>query len=137
MSLEELRKVRVDDLTPPYLRPLLMRNWERMLETGCVLSSDVDRPEGHYFGVSYYAMANVVPGRHMIAFATPGWPGSDGDTDADSEGRLPPHASALGVHLTPRELEVLGLAADGLHGPGVANELGLSSATTRTHFAPI
>lgn len=133
-SLEELRQLRADDLTPPYLRAVLVDNWERMLETGCVMSTEVERPEGHYLGLSYYQVANVLPGRHLLAFAPPGWPGTDGDADAE---RPLPSALGLGVHLTPRELQVLSLSADGLNGPGVANALGLSAATVRTHFAHI
>jgi DNA-binding NarL/FixJ family response regulator len=39
--------------------------------------------------------------------------------------------------LTPRETELLALAADGLSGPDIARELGVSPATVRTHFANI
>jgi PAS domain S-box-containing protein len=130
-TLEELRQLRADDLTPPYLLAVLVDNWERMLETGCVMSTEVERPEGHYLGLSYYQVANVLPGRHLLAFAPPGWPGTDGDEDGLA------HALASGAHLTPRELQVLTLSADGLNGPGVANALGLSAATVRTHFAHI
>jgi len=38
------------------------------------------------------------------------------------------------VRLTPRELELLQLAADGLSGPRIAEELVVSRATVRTHF---
>jgi DNA-binding NarL/FixJ family response regulator len=36
-------------------------------------------------------------------------------------------------HLTPREYEVLTLAAEGLTNPGIAYRLGLSNATVRGH----
>jgi ATP/maltotriose-dependent transcriptional regulator MalT len=39
--------------------------------------------------------------------------------------------------LTPRELELLQLAADGLGGPKIAEELVLSRGTVRTHFQNI
>jgi ATP/maltotriose-dependent transcriptional regulator MalT len=39
--------------------------------------------------------------------------------------------------LTPRELEVLSLAADGLGGLELAERLVLSPATVRTHFKNI
>jgi DNA-binding NarL/FixJ family response regulator len=39
--------------------------------------------------------------------------------------------------LTPRELELLQLAADGFCGPMIADELVLSRATVRTHFESI
>jgi DNA-binding CsgD family transcriptional regulator len=44
-------------------------------------------------------------------------------------------AGALGVPLTPRETEVLRLAARGLSGSEIAEELQLSSATVKTHLA--
>jgi ATP/maltotriose-dependent transcriptional regulator MalT len=39
--------------------------------------------------------------------------------------------------LTPREVEVLELAAEGRNGPMIAQELILSAATVRTHFGHI
>ncbi len=39
--------------------------------------------------------------------------------------------------LTPREQTVLQLAAEGLPGPAIAERLGLSYATVRTHFGHI
>jgi ATP/maltotriose-dependent transcriptional regulator MalT len=43
----------------------------------------------------------------------------------------------LSPSLTPREIEVLTLAADGLSGPELAEALVLSPATIRTHFKNI
>jgi ATP/maltotriose-dependent transcriptional regulator MalT len=45
-----------------------------------------------------------------------------------------PDPSAL---LTPREIEVLALAADGLSGPELARGLVLSPTTVNTHFKNI
>jgi DNA-binding CsgD family transcriptional regulator len=39
--------------------------------------------------------------------------------------------------LTPREQDVLQLAADDLSAPGIAEQLGLSPATVNTHFGHI
>jgi two-component system, NarL family, nitrate/nitrite response regulator NarL len=39
--------------------------------------------------------------------------------------------------ITPRERDVLQLAADGLSTPSIAQELSLSRATVRTHFGHI
>src|SRR5207302_452937 len=130
-TLEELRQLRVDDMTPPHLWPRLEAIWERMLETGCVMSHEVAPPGGSYLGITYYEMADVLPGRHVLAFVPAGWPVVDADAD--------PGAHGLQLHspLTPRECEVLGLAADGLTGPKIAKELVLSTATVRTHFAHI
>jgi DNA-binding NarL/FixJ family response regulator len=50
-----------------------------------------------------------------------------------------PDASGCGPArpLTPREIEVLALAAEGLSGPDLAETLALSSATVNTHFKNI
>lgn len=55
-------------------------------------------------------------------------PGKDG-----VEGETEPHP-APDPALTPRELEVLGLLADGLGTQGLAEKLGLSEATVRNHI---
>ena len=39
-----------------------------------------------------------------------------------------------GVSLTPREIELLALAAEGLNAPALAQRLMLSPSTVRTHF---
>jgi DNA-binding NarL/FixJ family response regulator len=43
--------------------------------------------------------------------------------------------AALRLPLSPRETEVLTLAAQGLAGPAIAVKLSLSSATVKTHLA--
>jgi DNA-binding CsgD family transcriptional regulator len=129
-TLEQLRQLRVDDLTPPHLWPLLESNWERMLETGRVVSYEV-APQGSYMGLSYYGIADVLPARHLLAFAVGGSPIAGREPDASRSG------STIGSPLTRRERQVLELAADGLNGPSIAKELVLSTATVRTHFAHI
>jgi PAS domain S-box-containing protein len=63
-------------------------------------------------------------------------------TLADIGGRLGPfladHRENLGPQLiSPRELEILRLAAEGNTGPEIAEELVLSALTVKTHFANI
>jgi ATP/maltotriose-dependent transcriptional regulator MalT len=57
------------------------------------------------------------------------------ETDRPSEDDIP--GPAPSPPLTPRELQVLALAANGLNGPAIAEALVLSQATVRTHFAHI
>jgi DNA-binding CsgD family transcriptional regulator len=78
----------------------------------------------HYVGMSYFSVADVLPGRRLIVFA----PHAPSSGDGAGEDR---------PHLTPREQEVLELAADGLNGPAIARALVLSTATVRTHFGHI
>jgi DNA-binding CsgD family transcriptional regulator len=128
LSLGELRQLRIDDLTPPYLWARLEAKWARLMSTGTLISQEVSRPEGSYPGVSYYAIANALPGRHLFAFA----PRNMAEAPAFGESKpAPPRL------LTPREVEVLDLAASGLKGPEIATELVLTSATVRTHFTNI
>jgi len=55
-------------------------------------------------------------------------------TDPDLPFRLARHTGARRLHaLSPRELEILRLLADGLTGRGIANRLHLSPETVRTH----
>jgi PAS domain S-box-containing protein len=131
LSLTELRGLRIDDLTPPYLSHLMETGWARLLATGAVMGHDSARPDGGYMGISYYAMANVLPGRHVIAFVPAGWPG---DEVVEQLEDLGPEPHAL---LTPRELQVLQLAADGLNGPLIAEQLVVSTSTVRSHFRNI
>lgn len=128
-SLAELRHMRLDDLTPPYLHPTMEAMWARLMETGCVTSPF--RPPNTYLGVTYYALANALPGRHLVAFAPPGWPEGEPGDELDEPSARPVS------RLTPRELEVLKLASEGRNGPMIARALTVSPATVRTHFEHI
>ena len=120
-----LEGLRVDDLTPPYWIPTLEANWARLMTTGSVASpAQPDPLDGGYLGVNFYALVNVLPGHHVIAFAPVGW--------LDAEAPI-----ARRSMLTPRQLEILGLAANGRDGPAIARALVLSPATVRTHFQNI
>jgi len=131
LSLEELRSYGIDDLTPPHLMRVLRDAWARLLDKGCVAGRyQVAGVDGSRMDIVYYALAHVLPGLHLIAFAPANWPEHELDTIDDD--RLDG-----GVSLTPRELEVLARAADGLGGPGLAQELVLSPTTVNSHFKNI
>ena len=107
--------------------------WGRLIETGCVAGPyEVASPESSYLQISYYAVANVLPGRHLILFSPADWP--DGELASDAPEAVDPGSVQP---LSPREIEVLELAANGLNGPGIAGELSVSVATVRTHFEHI
>jgi DNA-binding CsgD family transcriptional regulator len=131
-SLAELRRLRIDDLTPPHLFEVMEAAWARLAQRGCVAGPyEVAFPDGSRLPVVYYALANALPGLHLIAFAPSGWP------DRELIGDLPEVDRGVISTLTPRELEVLELAADGYSGPMIAHDLVISPTTVRTHFEHI
>ena len=130
LTLDELRALRLDDLTPAYRRAVMRGGWEQLVATEFVLGHEIARPEEIYEGYSYFGIANALPGRHAIAFAPSDAPVGAAATDPDAHG---PRAEVL----TPCELEVLSLAAGGLTIPGIAEQLVIARATVRTHFVNI
>jgi DNA-binding CsgD family transcriptional regulator len=131
LSLDELRRYTLDDLTPPSGIGDMQGNWARMLETGCITGpARVLGRDGSHLDVVYYACADALPGLHLIAFAPADWPDDELTCGLHENGSQPdPDA-----RLTPREVEILTLAAQGLSGPELAYELVLSPATIKTHF---
>jgi DNA-binding CsgD family transcriptional regulator len=131
LSLTELRSCRVDDLTPPHFRPSMESAWRRLVDFGSVAGRyEVMGPDGGRLDIVYYALANALPGLHVGAFAPAGW--SDGELSLNGD-----EAPAPRLALTPRELDVLQLAAQGRTGPRIADELVLSQSTVKTHFVHI
>jgi DNA-binding NarL/FixJ family response regulator len=128
LSLSEMRRLRIDDLTPPDRRDLTRTAWARLLQTGCVAGPyRVTTPDGGRFDICYWGLANALPGQHVIVFTLAEDRNDANGADRASEAEPP-------SPLTPRELEILQLAAHGLSGPRIAEELVLSPATVRTHF---
>ncbi|HEY8763767.1 MAG TPA: LuxR C-terminal-related transcriptional regulator [Solirubrobacteraceae bacterium] len=131
LSLDELRALTVDDHTPSGLTADLEQTWARLLDTGWVAGRHrVTGRDGSRFDIVYCGLAHVLPGLQLAAFAPADWP--EGELEVTEAGRSDPIVS-----LTPRELEVLTLAADGLGGLELAERLVLSPATVRTHFKNI
>jgi PAS domain S-box-containing protein len=131
LSLDELRRCAVDDLTPPSMLERLEQIWEELLAIGWVTGSyPVAGRDGSRLEVVYWAVANALPDVHLGAFAPARWP-EDELLAADCEDSDP------STWLTPRESEVLTLAARGFAGPEIAEQLVLSPATVKTHFSNI
>jgi DNA-binding CsgD family transcriptional regulator len=127
LSRDEVRASAIGDLVPAHHPGVMEQAWSRLLDAGCVA--------GHYPGdggrldLAYRGVAHILPGLHLIAFA-PDWPMHEFDTVTDDR-------VDTSVALTPREIEVLSLAADGLSGRDLARELFISPATVRTHLTNI
>jgi DNA-binding CsgD family transcriptional regulator len=131
-SREELRRLRIDDLTTRQEAPIMRDAWGRLMAVGSVAGSQqVAVPDEALLDISYYALANALPDLHLIAFAPAQWP------DCELLGGAQPCGRVLAAPLTPRELEILDLAAAGSNGPMIAAELVVSAATVRTHFEHI
>jgi DNA-binding CsgD family transcriptional regulator len=132
MTLNELRVLKIEDLTPEHLLGTMHTQWGRLISTGCVAGPyTVALPDGSNLAVTYYGLASALPELHLIMFAPAGWPEEELLTEFQQLG------AEAAPHLTARELEVLELAADGRSAPTIAIELSVSVATVRTHFGHI
>jgi len=124
-------KLRIDDLTPPDRLGAMADAWEELIDSGSVTGSFlVATPDGGRFEIWCWGVANALPGEHVIAFGLGGQHDEESPGADDLEEQQP-------LRLTPRELEVLQLAADGLSGPKIAEAFVISPDTVRTHFANI
>jgi DNA-binding CsgD family transcriptional regulator len=132
LSLAEMRRYSIDDFAPARERPMVDGAWARLLDAGCVAgSSEVATPDGSRFDVVHWGLANVLPGLHLIAFVPAGWPEHELRFLEPNGGDQPL------APLTPREREILQLAAEGLSGPSIAERLFVSPGTVKTHFRNI
>ena len=130
-SLQEMRSYAIEDLAPPDRTLSIARDWVRMLDAGCLAGRHLAAKEdGGRVETVYFAIADVLPGLHVTVFAPADWPDEDFAPIGDED-------RAAVASLTQREIEVLGLAADGLTGPDLADELTLSPSTVKTHFKNI
>jgi DNA-binding NarL/FixJ family response regulator len=108
--------------------PGVGHQWERLMRDGAVVgSSEVGFPDGSQLKIIYCALANVLPGQHLIVFAPAEWP-EDELEELAAEPGPPPRRP-----LSPREQEVLSLIAVGADLQAIADELTISVTTARTH----
>jgi PAS domain S-box-containing protein len=131
LNLDEMPTRVIDEVTPDDLRRVMKAAWARLLDTGCVAGHyQATAPDRGRLDIAYCGLASVLPGLHLIAFAPV-------DGLAHELGGLEEDDPGPGGALTPRETEVLALAAEGLSGPELAGELVLSPTTVNTHFKNI
>jgi PAS domain S-box-containing protein len=138
LSLDELRRHGIPDLAPEDQLEVIDREWARLHKTGCVAGPYLGRkPDGSRVEKVYFALADVLPGRHVTVFAPADWPEDELGVIDDEFGVTKDDGASAPGSLTPREIQVLALAADGLSGPEIAQELVLSPSTVNTHFKNI
>lgn len=130
LGLGDLLARRAPDIVLPFAMTKFETAWAEMSDTGRVAVEDLALEGGDNAPVSVVAhgVAEALPGLYLAGFAPCGLSGEELGMPDD---RLPD------TPLTPRELELLQLAADGFCGPRIAEELVLSRATVRTHFESI
>jgi DNA-binding CsgD family transcriptional regulator len=130
---DEMRRFTIDDLTPPEELPTMRAVWARMLQTGSVAGSRTLAGDGGVaLEVVYWGLANVLPGLHVFAFVPADWSEGERGVVSPEPGDDQPPAT-----LTPREREVLQLAAEGHPGSIIADRLVISPATVKTHLTNI
>jgi DNA-binding CsgD family transcriptional regulator len=128
MSSDDLRGVRIEDLTPASSLPVMDEAWQRLLQTGEVGGVyEIEFPNDTTLPVAYQALANVLPGEHLIILAPAEWPADELQLSERQPGSRGPGP------LTPREREVLTLIAAGADFRQIADALSISPATIKSH----
>jgi DNA-binding NarL/FixJ family response regulator len=132
MSLRELRRLRIDDLTDGQNLAVLAEAWKELLRRGTISDRhSVTFTDGSTLRVFYAAIANALPGRHLIVFVPADWPGNE------LEELHPAIQPGLRGSLSMRQIEVLRMVAMGASATEMADELSISEATVRTHVKNI
>jgi DNA-binding CsgD family transcriptional regulator len=130
-SLEEIRTYALGDLAPRDRLGYWERFWAQLLDTGFVAERyQGTKPDGSPIDVFYCALADILPGRHVIVFAPADW-------REDELGVFEDDGPDPSDSLTPRELEILTLAGQSLSVRTIAESLTISPATVKTHLEHI
>ncbi len=128
-TLDELRKLRIEDLTPPERMGDLESAWHQLVTAGTVSGSyEVGFPDGSRLDVVYWAIADALRACHLVVFAPANW-------SADELSSTDVAGGHRDVRLTPRELEVLRLSAMGNSAGAMAAQLVIGESTVKTHLA--
>jgi PAS domain S-box-containing protein len=124
---DDLVGARLDQFTPCALRPRLERLGRHLTCRGDLHGTfELMRADGTGRLVEFRARRDVAPGEHLIvAREVAGYP---------TVSHPPAEDRRDDVRLTPREREILQLAADGGSTKTIANALVVSNGTVKTHF---
>ena len=131
LSRGELLSRRAPDIVVPFAMTTFETAWAHMCDAGEVRVKALTLEGGDRAPVTVAARgtAEAMPGLYLAGFAPASLSGE--------ELALFPDELQPAEPLTPRELELLQLAANGHCGPVIADELVLSRATVLTHFKNI
>lgn len=123
----ELIGKHVWDFLPESEHPVLESEWQEFLTTGQAAGErDLLRGDGLVVHFEFAAHTELVTGRRLVLFVV--MHGELETTDGE-----PVEGGPEGQVLSPREREVVELVARGQSGLEIADELGLSPETVRTH----
>jgi DNA-binding CsgD family transcriptional regulator len=119
---------RVGEVTPPHMVGAIETLWAQLMQAGVAAGVlEVSLTDGGRLRLVYCAMANVLPGQHLIVLAPADWP-----EDELGTAQFGPPGPIAGP-LSQREREVLTLIAAGADLKEVGEELTISRSTVRTH----
>jgi PAS domain S-box-containing protein len=125
-SVDDIVSRRIDDFTPTSQRAVLHGLWAELERRGALSGPyEMLRADGTRTLIEFRAEREFEPGRHLIAAR---------EIVAGLPAARTPHER---VRLTPREREILQLAADGGTTRDIADILILSAGTVKTHFEHI
>jgi len=124
----EIRGRRADELLSTGGGRNVESTWRELMKTGSAHGRyDVEFADRGRLEIDYAALANILPGLHLVVFLPAGWPAHELPCVPAEE---PAHADRT---LSPRQKEILALIAAGAETPRIAAELSLSEATVKTH----
>src|SRR5579864_6714426 len=132
LSLHELRRRRIDDMTPVAYGTSFGALWSRLMVEGRVAGPyDAVFEDGSELMMRLLAFANVLPGQHLGVLSPAAWGDEElGSSEESARDARPDSLSA-------REREVLTLSAEGIPLSEIAGRLAISPATVRTHVAHV
>jgi PAS domain S-box-containing protein len=128
VPVEEVVGRSIGDFTPPELAPAPERIWADFERTGAIQGPyEVLRGDGSRLLVEYRGTRNFGPGQHVVAVRAI----TAAQVDVAGVRAVMERSTA---NLSPREQEVLQLAARGHSTQEIAEMLSLGHATVKTHF---
>ena len=121
LTREQLLQRKLDDFLVPEVRSTLTERWPEYLSLGRHAGFfKLALPDGSVRDTMYSSIANVTPGRHLTVYLLD-------DKNQNASGRSSPA-------LSPRQRDVIALVAEGLTSNAIAERLGVSPETVRTHL---